>query len=128
VKCIIARVTKGIHLPERPRRTKPWLGGPRRWPTCPTLTGWHHFDAKSSLPWRVRMLRGGGGGTDLVRSIWPRTKAGRPRGSHSAMFHHGNTAAKSGNRLWDAINTPLFSPLEYTRSIVGYPLVKAPVL
>jgi hypothetical protein len=55
-----------------------------------------------------------------VRSVWPRSMAGWPRGGCPTDYCHGNTTAKFVNRLWDAINTP-----PHTHTIVGYPLVKA---
>jgi hypothetical protein len=42
-KLINIHVTKGVHRLGRPHRTKPWLGGPRKWPTNPTLAGRPHL-------------------------------------------------------------------------------------
>jgi hypothetical protein len=48
-------------------------------------------------------------GTDLITSVWPKFMAGRP------AIHFCRTAsAKSGNRSWDTINTPLCSTLQDT--------------
>jgi hypothetical protein len=93
-----------------------------------TRGGQPHLGAKSAGPWRVRLLEGGKGSTDFTMSVWPRIMASRPHGVLPTVFCHGNVTAKLRNRPWDTINTTLRSPLEYTYSTVGYPLVKALVL
>jgi hypothetical protein len=87
-----------------------------------------HFGAKSPLPWWVHVLGGGIGSTDLMKSVWQRNMATQPCGDHLAVLCYRIVAAKPRNCLWDAINTPLCSPLQYTHSTVGSPLVKALVL
>jgi hypothetical protein len=49
-KFINVRVTKGVHRPGRPCRTKPELDGHKRWSSGPILAGRPHFGTKSSNP------------------------------------------------------------------------------
>jgi hypothetical protein len=99
-------VTKYVHWPGRPCRTKPGPGGNKRWPSCLTLADWPHFGAKLIGPWRVCLLECGKGSTDFTRLVWPRIMVGQPHGGYSAVFCHRNVATKLWNRTWDAINSP----------------------
>jgi hypothetical protein len=64
--------------------------------------------------WQVCVLRCDKGSTDVVESVWPRNMASQPHGGCSVVHCHGIVVAKSRSHHFDAINTPLCSPLEYT--------------
>jgi hypothetical protein len=130
-KFINVRVTMGVHWPGMLCKTKPQSGGPKRWSTDLTLVGRPHFGTNLAGHWRLRLLEGGRGHADSTMSVWPKFMARRPHGGpcgRPTIFHHGNVAAKPGNRPWDTINTPLCATLQYRHSTVGSPLVKAPTL
>jgi hypothetical protein len=58
---------------------------------------------------------GGKGSTDIVKSVWPRNMADRPRGGRPTVLCHRIIAAKPRNHIWDAINTsPTLSTGIYT--------------
>jgi hypothetical protein len=97
-------------------------------PSPGQVADWPQFGSKSTGPWCVSLLEGDKGSTDFTRSVWSRTMADQPCGGRPTIFCHRTIATKLRNCPWDTINTTLRSPLEYTYSTVGYPLVKALVL
>jgi hypothetical protein len=48
------------------------------------------FGANSTLSWRLRVLGGGKGRTDIIKSVWPRNSL--------TVLCHGSIVAKSRNR------------------------------